>query len=247
MIVKNDEDLAGLKEIGKIVAMIRDEMIARTNPGVTTKELDNYAGELFEKYGAISGPKGEYDFPGYTCISVNEVVAHGIPNDRKLEEGDLINIDVSGSKNGYFADTGLSIVVGNGDQRLVDLCEIAKIAFEEGLKKIKTGSKYNMIGKTVHKMARNHGYTVIKNLTGHGVGRALHEAPDHILNYFDPWDNKLMKEGIVLAFEPFISSGDEEVAEQSDGWEFVTPNKSMVAQCEHTVVVTKGEPIVLTR
>ena len=97
------------------------------------------------------------------------------------------------------------------------------------------------------KRQETHGYTVIKNLTGHGVGRALHEAPDHILNYFDSWDNKLMKEGIVLAFEPFISTGDEEVAEQSDGWGFVTPNKSMVAQCEHTVVVTKGEPIVLTR
>jgi len=247
MIVKNEEELAGLKEIGKIVAVIRDELIERTKPGVTTKELDDYAGELFEKYGAISGPKGEYDFPGYTCISVNEEVAHGIPGKRVIKEGDLVNIDVSGSKNGYFADTGLSIVVGEGNEKLQHLCDTAQKAFEEGLKKIKAGSKLSMIGKVVNRTANQNGYTVIKNLTGHGVGLALHEKPDHILNYFDPWESQLLKEGMVLAFEPFISTNAEEVIELSDGWTFVTPDKSYVAQCEHTLIVTKGEPIIVTR
>lgn len=135
MIVKTEEDLAGLKEIGKIVALIRDEMIAQTKPGVTTKELDDIAGKMFEEHGALSGPKGEYDFPGYTCISVNEEVAHGIPGNRVIQDGDLVNIDVSGSKNGYFADTGLSIVVGNGNEKLQTLCETAQKAFDEGLKK----------------------------------------------------------------------------------------------------------------
>lgn len=246
MIVKTDEDLAGLKEIGKIVALIRDALIEKTVPGVTTKELDDYAGELFEQHGAISGPKGEYDFPGFTCISVNEEVAHGIPGKRVIQEGDLVNIDVSGSKNGYFADTGLSFVVGK-DEKLNKLCETAQIAFEEGLKKIKPGAKLNMIGKIVHNTARNHGYTVIMNLTGHGVGRSLHEKPDHILNYYDPWEHTLLREGMVLAFEPFISTGDEEVMELDDGWTFVTPNKSYVAQCEHTVIVSKEGPIIITR
>ncbi|MBS4192109.1 type I methionyl aminopeptidase [Bacillus sp. FJAT-49705] len=246
MIVKNEEELLALKEIGKIVASIRDELIARTKPGVTTKELDDYAGELFEKYGAISGPKGEYDFPGYTCISVNEEVAHGIPGSRVIKEGDLVNIDVSGSKNGYFADTGLSIVVGNSDQKLIELCETVQKAFEEGLKKIKAGSKLSMIGKVVNRTANQHGYTVIKNLTGHGIGRSLHEKPDHILNYFEPWDSQLLREGMVIAFEPFISTGAEHVIELDDGWTFVTPDKSLVAQCEHTIVVTKGEPIIIT-
>lgn len=246
MIVKTEEDLNGLKEIGKIVALIRDELIAMTKPGITTKELDDYAGELFEKHGALSGPKGEYDFPGYTCISVNEEVAHGIPGKRVIQEGDLVNIDVSGSKNGYFADTGLSIVVGD-DQRLEKLCETAQLAFEEGLKKIKAGAKLSMIGKVVNRTANQHGYTVIKNLTGHGIGRSLHEKPDHILNYFEPWDSQLLKDGMVLAFEPFVSTGAEEVIELDDGWTFVTRDKSYVAQCEHTLIVTKGEPIILTR
>ncbi|WP_102272991.1 type I methionyl aminopeptidase [Cytobacillus massiliigabonensis] len=246
MIVKTEEDLNGLKEIGKIVALIRDELIAMTKPGITTKELDDYAGELFEKHGALSGPKGEYDFPGFTCISVNEEVAHGIPGKRVIQEGDLVNIDVSGSKNGYFADTGLSIVVG-GDQRLEKLCETAQLAFEEGLKKIKAGAKLSMIGKVVNRTANQHGYTVIKNLTGHGIGRSLHEKPDHILNYFEPWDSQLLKDGMVLAFEPFVSTGAEEVIELDDGWTFVTRDKSYVAQCEHTLIVTKGEPIILTR
>ncbi|MED3573892.1 type I methionyl aminopeptidase [Cytobacillus praedii] len=246
MIVKTEEDLNGLKEIGKIVALIRDELIAMTKPGITTKELDDYAGELFEKHGALSGPKGEYDFPGFTCISVNEEVAHGIPGKRVIQQGDLVNIDVSGSKNGYFADTGLSIVVGD-DQRLEKLCETAQLAFEEGLKKIKAGAKLSMIGKVVNRTANQHGYTVIKNLTGHGIGRSLHEKPDHILNYFEPWDSQLLKDGMVLAFEPFVSTGAEEVIELDDGWTFVTRDKSYVAQCEHTLIVTKGEPIILTR
>lgn len=135
MIAKTEEDFNGLKEIGRIVASIRDTLVERTVPGVTTKELDDLAGELFEKEGAISAPKSEYDFPGFTCISVNEEVAHGIPGDRVIQEGDIVNIDVSGSKNEYFADTGISFVVGQGDEVLTKICEVAKLAFEAGLKK----------------------------------------------------------------------------------------------------------------
>ncbi|MBS4193574.1 type I methionyl aminopeptidase [Lederbergia citri] len=246
MIVQTEEDLQGLKEIGKIVAIIRDEMIKKAEPGVTTKELDDFAGELFEKYGAISGPKGEYDFPGFTCISINEEVAHGIPGKRVINEGDLVNIDVSGSKNGYFADTGLSFVAGKGDPLLYSLCDVAKKAFDAGLAKIKVGAKLNGIGKAVYNTAKQNGFTVIKNLTGHGVGKSLHESPKHIMNYYEPWDNDLLKDGMVLAFEPFISSNDEEVYEKGDGWTFITVNKSYVAQIEHTVIVTKEGPIIIT-
>jgi methionyl aminopeptidase len=246
MIVKTEEDLLHLKEIGKICGTIRDEMIKITKPGITTKELDDFAGELFEKYGAISGPKGEYDFPGFTCISVNAEVAHGIPGDRVIQEGDLVNIDVSGSKNGYFADTGLSFVVGEGDPVLFQICEVAKKAFEAGLTKFKVGGRKNAIGKAVYQTARSNGFTVIKNLTGHGVGRALHESPDHILNYYDSWDKELLREGMVIAFEPFISTGAEEVYQKSDGWTYETKEKSFVAQIEHTVIVTKEGPIIIT-
>ena len=245
MIAKTEEDFNGLKEIGKICAVIRDELVQRTIPGITTKELDDIAGELFEKAGAVSAPKGEYDFPGYTCISVNDEVAHGIPGQRVIQEGDLVNIDVSGSKNGYFADTGISIVVGEGEEVLTKICEVAKKAFEAGLKKAKPGSKKSGIGKVVSQTARQNGLTVIKNLTGHGIGRTIHEAPDHIYNYNDTWDDELLKDGMVIAFEPFISTLEEEVYQKDDGWTYAT-DKSYVAQYEHTIILTKNGPIIVT-
>jgi methionyl aminopeptidase len=245
MIVKTEEDIQSLKEIGKIVASIRDEMVKRTVPGITTKELDEIAESLFVQAGAISAPKGEYDFPGFTCISVNEEVAHGIPGNRVIREGDIVNIDVSGSKNGYFADTGISFVVGEGEEVLTKICQVAKEAFEEGLKKIKPGSKKSGIGKAVIQTARKHGLTVIKNLTGHGIGRSIHEAPDHIYNYHEPWDDELLKTGMVIAFEPFISTEEEEVLQLDDGWTYVT-EKSFVAQLEHTIIITKDGPIIIT-
>lgn len=245
MIAKTEVDFNGLKEIGRICGMIRDELVRHTKPGITTKELDEIAGELFEKEGAISAPKGEYDFPGYTCISVNEEVAHGIPGSRVIQEGDIVNIDVSGSKNGYFADTGISIVVGNGDEVLTRLCEVAKLAFEEGLKKAKPGSRKSALGKAVVKTARNHGFTVIANLTGHGIGRTIHEEPSYIYNYYEPSDDELLKDGMVIAFEPFISTDEEEVFEKGDGWTYIT-EKSFVAQYEHTMILTKNGPIITT-
>ncbi|WP_226527160.1 type I methionyl aminopeptidase [Metabacillus niabensis] len=246
MIAKTEEDFNGLKEIGKIVASIREELVQKTKVGITTKELDDMAGNLFEEYGAISAPKGEYNFPGYTCISVNEEVAHGIPGSRVIEDGDLVNIDVSGSKNGYFADTGISFVVGNGAPELTKLCHTAVEAFEAGLKRVKPGSKKSRLGKAVVATARENGFTVIMNLTGHGIGRTIHEAPHHIYNYYEPSDDELLKEGMVIAFEPFISTREEEVFQyEDDEWTFVTEN-SFVAQCEHTIIITKEGPIVIT-
>ena len=247
MIVKTSEELEALKKIGRICAEIRDAMRAATKPGVTTKELDEIAGRMFAEKGAISGPKGEYDFPGYTCISVNHEVAHGIPGSRVIEEGDLVNIDVSGSLDGYFADTGISFVVGNGYEEKEKLCAVAKSAFDRAMTKVKAGSKLNQIGKAVEREARDHGLTVIMNLTGHGVGRALHEKPDHVLNYYDAWDTTILKDGMVLAVEPFISEKAEHIVESGDGWTFITPDKSLVAQIEHTIVVTKDKPIILTQ
>ncbi len=245
MIVKTEQDMNGLKEIGRICGAIRDELVKRTVPGITTKELDDIAAIMFEKEGAVSAPKGEYDFPGHTCISVNEEVAHGIPGDRVIQEGDLVNIDVSGSKNGYFADTGISIVVGDGDEVLKNLCEVAKLAFEAGLKKAKPGSKITGLGRVVYRTARQHGFTVITNLTGHGIGRTIHETPEYVYNYYEPSDGGLLKEGMVIAFEPFISTDEEEVFEKGDGWTYIT-EQSFVAQYEQTMIITKNGPIITT-
>lgn len=247
MIAKTEQEIVALKKIGKIVAEIREAMKDATVPGMTTKEIDELGGRLFAEKGAISAPIDQYDFPGYTCISVNNEVAHGIPGSRVIKDGDLVNIDVSGSYGGYFADTGISFVVGTTDDKKQQLCDVAKSAFDRAMTKVKAGSKLSGIGKAVEREAKSNGLTVIKNLTGHGIGKSLHEEPQHILNYFDAWDKTLLQEGMVLAVEPFISQKAEHIIELGDGWTFVTPDNSLVAQIEHTIIVTKGEPIILTQ
>lgn len=248
MIVKTDEELQALKEIGYICAKVRDTMQEATKPGITTKELDNIAKELFEEHGAISAPIQDEKFPGQTCISVNEEVAHGIPGKRIIREGDLVNIDVSALKNGYYADTGISFVVGEADNPLKQkVCDVAREAFDAAMAKVKPGTKLSNIGKAVHATARKNDLTVIKNLTGHGVGQSLHEAPSHVMNYYDPKDKTLLKEGVVIAVEPFISSKATFVTEGKNDWAFETKDKSFVAQIEHTVIVTKDGPILTTK
>lgn len=246
MIIKTEEDLEGLKAIGFIVARVRDALVKACVPGITTKELDELCGKLLAEKGAVSAPISMYDFPGYCCISVNEEVAHGIPGSRVINDGDLVNIDVSAVMDGYYGDTGISFVVGNGNPELEKLCEVAKEAFDNAMLKVKAGSKLANIGKAVAATANNHNLKVIKNLTGHGIGRSLHEEPHHILNYFDPTERQLLKEGLVLAVEPFISQRAQNVTDTGDGWTFVTPDRSFVAQYEHTIVVTKDKPMILT-
>lgn len=245
MIVQTEEELIALKKVGRIVAEIRDAMKAATKPGVTTKELDDLGARMFEQYGAVSAPIDQYDFPGHTCISVNHEVAHGIPKAKVIKDGDIVNIDVSGSYGGYFADTGISFVVGE-DPKKQELCDTAKEAFDWAMTKVKAGSKLNQIGKAVEQVAKRNNLKVIKNLTGHGIGKTLHEEPQHVLNYYDPWDQTIMQEGMVLAVEPFIAHSAEHIIESGDGWTFITPDRSPVAQIEHTIVVTKDEPILLT-
>ena len=248
MIVKTDEELQALREIGYICAKVRDTMQEATKPGITTKELDNIAKELFEEHGAISAPIHDEKFPGQTCISVNEEVAHGIPGKRVIREGDLVNIDVSALKNGYYADTGISFVVGEADNPLKQkVCDVALEAFDAAMAKVKPGTKLSNIGKAVHATARKNDLTVIKNLTGHGVGQSLHEAPSHVMNYYDPKDKTLLKEGVVIAVEPFISSKATFVTEGKNDWAFETKDKSFVAQIEHTVIVTKDGPMLTTK
>ncbi|QKS72877.1 type I methionyl aminopeptidase [Paenalkalicoccus suaedae] len=246
MIVRTEEELEGLKKAGKAIGLIRDELIAFTKPGVTTKEIDVLAGKLFKEHGAVSAPKAHFDFPGNTCICVNTEVAHGIPGKQVIKEGDLVNIDVSGSVGPYFADTGRSFVVGTGDKKLHDLVEATDRIFEESLESIKVGSSIRQIGRSVGRLARKEGYKVIKNLTGHGVGHSLRDEPEHIFNYDEKQSRGIMEEGIVLAFEPFISTGAEQVYEQKDGWTLSTKDGSYVAQIEHTIVVTKDGLIITT-
>lgn len=247
MIATSEKDIQGLKDAGKVISEIRDEMIAQTKPGITTKELDEIAERMFKKFGAISAPISTYNFPGYTCICVNEEVAHGIPGKREIQDGDLVNIDVSGAYNDYWVDTGKSFVAGStSNPELEKLLKATDVVFDEGLKKFKAGSKMNGVGRAVNRTAKQLGYTVIKNLTGHGVGSSLRDEPDHIYNYYIPWDRSLFTEGSVIAYEPFVSTKAEEIYEKDDGWTLLTKEQGFVAQKEHTIIVTKDEPIIVT-
>lgn len=226
--------------------MAREEMLSSVRTGVTTAELDRIGKRVLDEHGAVSAPEITYGFPGTTCISVNEVAAHGIPGPRKLMEGDIVNIDVSAELEGYYADTGATIVVGSGSPHKEKLCQSSLRALHQGLQKAKAGTKISSIGRAIHNEARKNGFTVIRNLSGHGIGRELHEMPDNILNYYDPLDNRLLTNGQVLAVETFVSDGAEFVDESADGWGLLLPNHHYSAQFEHTIVITKDKPLILT-
>ncbi|WP_086929667.1 type I methionyl aminopeptidase [Agarilytica rhodophyticola] len=246
MTIETDEDLAALKAIGKIVALILKEMMKRTEPGMTTAELDQIGKALLEFYGAQSAPKLTYDFPGYTCISVNEEAAHGIPGSRVIQPGDIVNIDVSAEKNGYFADTGGSFVVPPSTYLKDKLIASTKLALNEACRHASAGSPLNVIGKSISKVAKQKGFRIIRNLCSHGVGRGLHEEPKEIPGYYNPTDRRRLHEGLVITIEPFLSTKSKFVSETSDGWTLVGHEKNLSAQFEHTMVITKDKPILLT-
>lgn len=246
MTIESEKDLNALRKIGEIVAIAREEMLKKIKPGITTAELDAIGESVLSKYGAKSAPRHEYNFPGTTCISINDEVAHGIPGPRVIKHGDMVNVDVSAELNGFFADTGATIVVEPISPLKSNLCACSQSALHKAIEVLKAGRKINQIGRAIMTEARKSGFTVIKNLCGHGIGRKLHEKPNNILNYYNPSDYRLLNEGLVLAVETFISTGAEHVVQDSDGWTLKTPDKSLVAQFEHTVVVTKGKPIILT-
>ena len=247
MTVVNQFDIDGIMEAGRIVAAVRDAMLAAVEPGMTTKELDNLGSALLEMEGAQSAPKVTYDFPGATCISVNEEAAHGIPGSRVLCAGDVVNIDVSAEMNGYFADTGATVVVPPVSRIKAQLCHAAKIALANALREIQTGAPINKIGKAIQSVAKAHRFNVIENLAGHGLGRSLHEEPVGIVGYYDHTDKRVLLAGQVIAVEPFLSTRSTQVELADDGWTLLGYPDNLSAQFEHTVIVTKGAPIIATR
>lgn len=241
------EEIEKLRRIGAVVAETLEEMERHLKPGITTKELDEIGRAYLEKHGARSAPILIYDFPGATCISVNENAAHGIPGDQVVKEGDLVNIDVSAELDGFFADSGASFGVGEITAAQQDLLDATKEALEKAMSMARHGRPIQLVGRVVEGVARERGYTVIRNLGGHGIGRGLHEKPNFIPHFFDRRERRRFKEGQVLTLEPFLAMGARQVDELADGWTLQTENKGLVAQFEHTMIITRGEPIVLTR
>lgn len=246
MSINSEKDLEGLRAIGRIVARCLQFMQSKLEPGITTRELDDLGGHFLEMHGARSAPKLTYNFPGFTCISVNEEAAHGIPGPKILKAGDLVNIDVSAELNGYFADTGGSAIIPPESKIYLQICSVAKKALESAMLEARAGARVNRIGHAIETEAKNNGLTVIRNLGSHGVGRALHEEPGFIAGYYDKRDKRVLTDGLVITIEPFISSGAREVADNGDGWTLVTKPGIFTAQYEHTMVITKGKPLIMT-
>ncbi|NWF63664.1 MAG: type I methionyl aminopeptidase [Chloroflexi bacterium] len=246
MIATDEKDINGLRAAGKVCAQAMQLMMASARPGMTTLELDQIGEEFLKKNGATSAPRAMYNFPGGTCISVAPVIAHGIPGEHVIQDGELINIDVSAELNGYFGDTGASMVVGASTPEYDKLLASGKAILEKVLTRVRAGKPLNIIGRTVQQEANKSGYNPIFDLTGHGIGRQLHDKPSAVYNFYKPDDRRALENGLALAIEPFLTTGQGHVVEKADGWSLKTVDNTIAVQFEHTVIVTKGEPIILT-
>lgn len=246
MTITHEDDLEGLKDIGRIVANTMQAMAKAMERGMTTKELDQIGRALLDRSGAQSAPETTYDFPGATCISVNEEIAHGIPGARILAVGDLVNIDVSASKNGYFADTGATFRMGPVRPSLDRLCRNGKRAMQIGIAQVGHNKPLAGIGKAIGRFASAQGYTLIQNLASHGVGRALHEYPEEVATWPSRGDTRRMHKGLVLTVEPFLSRGGTWATQGRDGWTLYADPPAPAVQYEHTVVATDRGAIIVT-
>src|SRR5690606_4676772 len=231
---------------GGVASTIHARLAGRGIPGYTPCELSRLGAKESRRSGPRSAPLVSVDYPAETCISVNEAVAHGIPTREPLGPSDLVNIDVSVELDGYFADTGASVPVDRGHDALARLCAMGRAALGRSLGKVRTGGRLNEIGRAAERVALDAGYDVLRDLCGHGLGRALHEEPGSVLGYYDPWDRRRMSDGLVLAIEPFVSTGARRVRTAADGWTLLTEDGGVAVQFEHTVVVTSRGALVMT-
>jgi len=246
MTINDERDLEAMKRIGKIVGTTLREMRQSVQPGMTTLELDTIGAAILQQHGARSAPPLVYGFPGQFCISVNAEAAHGIPGNRVLHPGDLVKIDLTAELDGYMADAAVTVPVGPVSAGAANLAACARTALTRAIGAVRDGDRLNEIGKAAEQEVLRHGYTVIAGLCGHGVGHTIHEEPREILNYYNPRIRTRMTEGQVLAIEPHITSGDGRIAQDADGWTLATVDGASVANFEHSVVVTRGRPIILT-
>lgn len=243
--LKSKREIELMAESGRILSLIHKTLKQYIKVGITTRELDQIAEDIIRREGVKPAFKGYNGFPACLCTSVNEVVVHGIPNDVKLKDGDIVSIDAGVIYEGYYSDAARTHLVGNVKKEIVDLVEAAELAFEEGLKECYVGNKLSNIGNSVQVFVESRGYGVVRDLVGHGVGRSLHEDPQ-VPNYGVRDKGPRLKEGMVIAVEPMITLGTYEVETLEDGWTVVTMDRKAAAHHEQTIAITKDGPIILT-
>ena len=245
MSIQDELELTSLKAVGRIVRHVLDAMKAEVRPGVTTRYLDDVGSQVMQENGAHSAPSMVYKFPGVSCISLNDEAVHGVPGERELREGDLVKLDVTLEKDGYMADAAITVPVGRVSPQAERLIACAERAFHKAMLVARAGFRVFEIGRVVEREVRKSGFSVIRELGGHGIGRTIHEPP-HVPNYPDPQARQIMNEGLVITVEPIISSGSGRVFTDKDGWTVRTRDRALSAHFEHTLVVTSGIPLLLT-
>jgi methionyl aminopeptidase len=246
MSITTQEELEGMKAVSAVVQLVLEAMRSAVQPGITTAELDAVGAEVMRENKARSAPAMMYGFPGNTCISLNEEAVHGVPGKRALLDGDLIKLDVTVEKNGYVADAAVTLSVGhvqNAEHQRLIAC--AERAFQESMSVARAGMRISEIGRMIEREVRREHFSVIRELGGHGVGRAIHEEPS-VPNYYEPSSRQVLTEGLVITVEPIITSGRGRAVMEKDGWTIRTTDRQPVAHFEHTIVVTKDKPLVLT-
>jgi methionyl aminopeptidase len=245
MSINRPEELAAIKAAGAIVRLMLEAMRQAVRPGVSTAKLDEIGAEIMRQHGARSAPAMVYSFPGVNCISVNEEAVHGIPGERQLREGDLVKLDVTIEKDGFMADAAITVPVGAVSEEKQRLIACAERAFKKAMLVARAGFRVSKIGRMVEREVRRSGFSVIRELGGHGIGRTIHEEP-RVPNYPDPQASQILNEGLVITVEPIIAAGSGRAMVERDGWTVSTADRRPSAHYEHTLVITKGAPILVT-
>ncbi|HJU90436.1 MAG TPA: type I methionyl aminopeptidase [Gemmatimonadaceae bacterium] len=245
MTISSRSDLEGMTRVGQLVARARRYMRDAARVGMTTEQLDDLGARFLRRAGARSAPQLAYGFPGFSCISLNDEVVHGVPGPRKLERGDILKIDVTAELDGFIADSAETVLLPPSSDEGRRLRRCAHVAFARAMRVARAGIALSEIGRAVEDEVMRHGFSVIRDLTGHGVGRRIHEEPA-VPNYYSPLTRGRLREGQVLAIEPLVSSRPARVVEEPDGWTLRTHNRALAVHHEHTVIVTRGRAVVLT-
>ncbi|MBS3976383.1 MAG: type I methionyl aminopeptidase [Syntrophomonadaceae bacterium] len=245
IVLKSARELAYIRESCRVVARVREELVKAVKPGVSTGELDSQAEDLIIKQGARSSFKGYNGFPASICTSINEEVVHGIPGLRRLETGDIISIDIGAEINGYHGDAAITLPVGEIDQEVQRLLTVTEESLMAGIKQAISGNRLSDISHAVQSTAEKHGFGVVRDYVGHGIGRKMHEEPQ-VPNFGLPGRGPRLREGMTLAIEPMINMGTHEVYTLADNWTVVTKDNLPSAHFEHTIAITDRGAEILT-
>lgn len=245
MSIETQADLEALRRVGRVVRLVLERMQKAVRPGITTAELDRIGGAVLREHGARSAPKMVYGFPADVLISVNDEAVHGIPGPRKLAAGDLVKLDVTAEKDGYMADAAVTVAVPPAPEERRRLVAAARAAFNRAMEVARAGNRVSEIGRAVETEVTRRGFSVLRDLNGHGIGRTIHEPPT-VPNYYDAGMRRVLTEGLVITVEPLVAERSIGSYEDHDGWTIRTDGGDLSAHHEHTLVITRGAPILLT-